>query len=236
MIIELLTEKGFVENLDFIYVDGALITLERFNTITTYVEHEAIPEILDDNDVVIQAAVEAWTETIETQESYFPTLPLIESLKKELIIRHDAALVIQEYLKDKVIGESDSLNIDLFLDGGEGWHFENIPAPTIAELYESVANAAAAKATFDFINSKVLVGIANAEACKKVIAFIGGYNESRSLTVEQINSMRLTFETIKECLHDGMPKTAKILISAVEIDSITTQELKDGCLELLKEC
>lgn len=47
----------------------------------------------------------------------------------------EAALLIEEFLKDKQKDEDDSLNIDLFLSGDlSGWRFKYVPAPSLEDL------------------------------------------------------------------------------------------------------
>lgn len=62
------------------------------------------------------------------------------SNKLNEIIEYDASSVISTYLKDKkhLMTPNDSLNIELFLSGGDGWKFFNIPAPSIDELHNLI--------------------------------------------------------------------------------------------------
>ena len=75
-----------------------------------------------------------------------------------------------------------------------------------------------------------------AKVCQNCLSIIGGYNDDRGLTVEQITQMATTFAQIESTLNRRMPKTSKVLINAIVPDgAIVTQELKDLLLDELKE-
>lgn len=75
-----------------------------------------------------------------------------------------------------------------------------------------------------------------AKACQNCLSIIGGYNDDRGLTVEQITQMATTFAQIESTLNRRMPKTSKVLINAIVPDgAIVTQELKDLLLDELRE-
>lgn len=138
MIIELLTQKGFVQGVDYSYENGVLTALQRTRLVDQEIDHEEVPAVLGAEGDVIEPAIPAWTEVIQVEETYTVQIPSLEQLKRELIAANDAALIISQYLKDKPVSEDDSLNIDLFLQGQGGWRFQNIPAPSIDELYDLI--------------------------------------------------------------------------------------------------
>lgn len=138
MIIELLTQKGFVQGVDYSYENGVLTALQRTRLVDQEIDHEEVPAVLGAEGDVIEPAIPAWTEVIQVEETYTVQIPSLEQLKRELVAANDPALIISQYLKDKPISEDDSLNIDLFLQGQGGWRFQNIPAPSIDELFDLI--------------------------------------------------------------------------------------------------
>lgn len=151
MLKELLIEKGFVENLDFTLVGEELTALERTRDVEQVIEHPAD-----------ETHPEPWTETIIVQETYLVQLPSVDALKLELVKRNDPAILIGEYLKDKNVQENDSLNVDLFLNGGPGWRFEAVLPPSISELYALIPSVNAAK-TQEEINAEALAYLASTD-------------------------------------------------------------------------
>jgi hypothetical protein len=144
MIIQLLQELGFAEGVDFSFENGELVALEKSRDVEQIIQHEEIPAVMD-GEVEVTPAVPAWTETVVVPEAYFEVLPALDELKRTLVLRNDPAFLIGEFLKDKSVSENDSLNVDLFLSGNSsGWRFENIPAPSIDELYASIPSTKAA--------------------------------------------------------------------------------------------
>jgi hypothetical protein len=141
MLKELLIEKGFVENLDFTLVGEELTALERTRDV----------EIVDEQGNVSIG-----------QETYTVQLPSVDSLKLELVKRNDPAILIGEYLKDKNVGENDSLNVELFLNGGPGWRFEAVLPPSVNELFQLIPTAAAAQEQ-DQINAEALAYLASTD-------------------------------------------------------------------------
>jgi hypothetical protein len=123
MLKQLLESKGFVENLDFTLVGEELTALERTRDV----------EMIDEqgNSSIVQ-------------ETYLVQLPSVAELKLELVKANDPAMLIAEYLKDKQTEENDSLNVDLFLNGGPGWRFESVAAPSIDQLYALISVSKAA--------------------------------------------------------------------------------------------
>jgi len=146
MIIQLLQSKGFVEDVDF-SLDGEILTaLDKTRPVEQVIQHDEIAAEHDENGVVTTPAVPAWEETIIVQETYQEVLPSLESLKRELVIANDPAYLIGEYLKTQEAAEpDDSLNLELFLKGGNGWRFANIPAPSVDELFDLIEISSASK-------------------------------------------------------------------------------------------
>ena len=146
MIIQLLQSKGFVEDVDF-SLDGEILTaLDKTRPVEQVIQHDEIAAEHDENGVVTTPAVPAWEETIVVQETYQEVLPSLESLKRELVIANDPAYLIGEYLKTQEAAEpDDSLNLELFLKGGNGWRFANIPAPSVDELFDLIEISSASK-------------------------------------------------------------------------------------------
>lgn len=128
-IIELLAQKGFIEGIDFTFDGVTLTALEKTRNVEQVIHHEATDE------------QEAWDEVIIVQETYFEQLPEVAALKRECVELSDPAILINEYLAGRQLGEDDSINIDLFLKGGNGWRSETIPAPSIDELYAAIVPA-----------------------------------------------------------------------------------------------
>lgn len=145
MIIELLTEKGFVEGLDFSYSNGELVALERTRDVEQEIEHPMVPAVLDAEGQIVTPEVPAYVEVILVQETYTVQLPSLAELKLELVKRNDPALLINEYLKGKSVQEDDSLNVDMFLAGQNGWRFASVPAPSMDELFELITQVKVSK-------------------------------------------------------------------------------------------
>ncbi len=73
------------------------------------------------------------------------------------------------------------------------------------------------------------------DRCQTAIDYIGGYNQTRELTTEQITSLISTFSQIDLFLYKCMPTSAKNAIQQIEVDGmLITQELVDGVLEILE--
>ena len=68
-------------------------------------------------------------------------LPSVQQLKLECIEMQDIAFLVQEYLADKqnLLTEDDSLNSAIIFSGG--WRFQNIPCPTVDQLYDLIIPA-----------------------------------------------------------------------------------------------
>jgi hypothetical protein len=139
MIIELLTQKGFVQGVDYSFENGELVALEKTRTIIQEIEHPETPAELDEEGNVLTEAQDARIEQIEVLETYLAEIPSLQSLKHELVQASDPALLISQYLVGKDTTDDDSLNLDLFMKGQGGWRFANVPAPSIDALYELIA-------------------------------------------------------------------------------------------------
>ena len=94
-ILDLLTEKGFVEGVDYTFDGTTLVVIT-----------EQIPELHD--------------------------------LKKECVERSEPAFLISEYLAGRELSDDDSINVELFLKGGDGWRSSTVPAPSIEVLYDLI--------------------------------------------------------------------------------------------------
>jgi hypothetical protein len=158
-ILERLINLGFIEGTDFSLEGDVLTALEKTRDVEQVIHHDEVPEIteeqevLDENGasydppryetVVTQEFVAAYDETVIVQETYTELLPSVEELKSECVKTSDVALLISEYLADKVElrDEGDSLNI---VDGSiHRWDFKNIPCPSISELYTLIVSTSA---------------------------------------------------------------------------------------------
>jgi hypothetical protein len=73
-------------------------------------------------------------------------------------------VLIDKYLSDKqhLIEDSDCLNLELFLSGGDGWRFKNIPCPTMEEL-EILQISVQAKLDQEKINAEALAFLASTD-------------------------------------------------------------------------
>lgn len=145
------------------------------------------------------------------------------------------ALVISEYLKDKQVSESDSLNVQLIANGdASGWRFENVPFPgleALEALLPAVEASALAEATRQ---ARIAAGAAARQACQNVLDLIAGFNLEQELTLEQISLMQQNFELAERALRAGRPSLAKGAIQLITPDDvIVTQEMKDEALALL---
>lgn len=86
------------------------------------------------------------------------------------------------------------------------------------------------------VKSLIESGLSDADACNNCLALVGGYNKERAYSTAQIQAMASAFTNIDYCLSKKMPKSAKVLISAITPDeAVVTTELKNLLLEVLKE-
>lgn len=75
-------------------------------------------------------------------------------------------------------------------------------------------------------------GKAAREVCNDILDLIAGFNLERSLTTEQIDTLKTTFATAKAYLSDGQPWGAKAAISVITPDEVLiTQDILDDILE-----
>lgn len=114
---ELLTEKGFVENVDYSLIDNQLLAIVKYRII----------EATED---------EQGNQIPESQIPYNENIPSLDSLMRECLLRDGkGAYLVSKYLDQQPIKPSGDINVDLFLMNGEGWRITNIIAPSIEYLY-----------------------------------------------------------------------------------------------------
>lgn len=234
MIIELLTQKGFVQGVDYSYENGVLTALQRTRLVDQEIDHEEVPAVLGAEGDVIEPAIPAWTEVIQVEETYTVQIPSLDQLKRELVAANDSALIISQYLKDKPVAEDDSLNIDLFLQGQGGWRFQNIPAPSIDELYDLIVPVKATMEIEAAKQAKLKAGADARRVCQDVLDYIAGSNLEKSLTIQQITELQSVLAAPEAALRAGRPTLAKQLINSIIPDGVlVSAEDKATALELL---
>jgi hypothetical protein len=234
MIIELLTQKGFVQGVDYSYENGVLTALQRVRLVDQEIDHEEIPEVLGAEGDVIEPAVPAWTEVIQVEETYTVQIPSLEELKRELVSQNDPALIISEFLKGKPVTDDDSLNIDLFLKGQGGWRFQNIPAPSIDELFDLIIPVREATEKERVKQERITAGRQDRQKCETALDLIAGFNRERVLTIEQITQLQQTFAQAESLLRANRPDFASQVITAIVPDEVLiTSEMKADVLEIL---
>jgi hypothetical protein len=215
MIIELLTQKGFVQNVDYSYENGELVALEQTRMIM---------QIDEDTQ-----------EEVQVEEAFYADLPSLAELKLEAVRQSDPALLISEYLKGKPVSDDDSLNVELFLNGQGGWRFAQVEAPNIDELFNLIQPVQEAQAIAQAKAQRIAQGRADRVKCEMALDLVAGYNRERSLTIEQITQMQSTFAQAEALLRANRPDFAAQVISAIEPDGvIITQEMKDDVLSVLQ--
>ncbi len=111
---ELLSAKGFKENVDYSLSGKILIPLEK-------------TRLVPDGDST-------------KDESYFEDVPTIEELMAELVLREDHGLMLNDYIisTGKALDPEDTINLALHMAGGNGWRTVKVPAPTVERLYEMI--------------------------------------------------------------------------------------------------
>ena len=234
MIIELLTQKGFVQGVDYSYENGVLTALQRTRLVDQEIDHEEVPAVLGAEGDVIEPAIPAWTEVIQVEETYTVQIPSLDQLKRELVAANDSALIISQYLKDKPVAEDDSLNIDLFLQGQGGWRFQNIPAPSIDELFDLIVPVKEAQEKERIKAERIAAGRQDRQKCETALDLIAGFNRERVLTIEQITQLQQTFAQAESLLRANRPDFASQVISAIVPDGVLiTSEMKADVLEIL---
>jgi hypothetical protein len=234
MIIELLTQKGFVQGVDYSYENGVLTALQRTRLVDQEIDHEEVPAVLGAEGDVIEPAIPAWTEVIQVEETYTVQIPSLDQLKRELVAANDSALIISQYLKDKPVAEDDSLNIDLFLQGQGGWRFQNIPAPSIDELFDLIVPVKEAQEKERIKAERIAAGRQDRQKCETALDLIAGFNRERVLTIEQITQLQQTFAQAESLLRANRPDFASQVITAIVPDEVLiTSEMKADVLEIL---
>lgn len=215
MIIELLTQKGFVQGVDFSYENGELVALEQIRMVT---------QVDEDTQ-----------EEVQVEEAFYASLPSLSELKLEAVRQSDPALLISEYLKGKPVSDDDSLNIDLYLNGQGGWRFANVAAPSMEELFELIQPVQAAMAQQAALAAKIAQGRADRAKCETALDLVAGYNRDRALSIEQITQMQQMFAQAEALLRANRPDFAAQVISGIVPDGeIITQEMKDDVLSILQ--
>ena len=234
MIIELLTQKGFVQGVDYSYENGVLTALQRTRLVDQEIDHEEVPAVLGAEGDVIEPAIPAWTEVIQVEETYTVQIPSLDQLKRELVAANDSALIISQYLKDKPVAEDDSLNIDLFLQGQGGWRFQNIPAPSVDELFDLIVPVKEAAEKERIKAERIAAGRQDRQKCETALDLIAGFNRERVLTIEQITQLQQTFAQAESLLRANRPDFASQVITAIVPDEVLiTSEMKADVLEIL---
>jgi hypothetical protein len=77
------------------------------------------------------------------------------------------------------------------------------------------------------VESKKDMGRDARMCCEGVLDLIAGWNITRSLTKEDIDTLKTTFALIKEYLSDAQPWSAKAEIDLLTPDALVTQEMLD---------
>lgn len=158
---DVLTEKGFVEDVDYTLRGKEVVALEKTRMVDKIIDHPEIPEIKDENGVIIQEYKAAWQETIQVEEKFFPDIPSTERLMADCLKSVDVMAIVSHYLENHTRPQGD-LNIWLFLDGGDGWRITNIPAPRIETLYD-MADESFARITQEQINAEAEAYLASTD-------------------------------------------------------------------------
>ena len=133
----LLIEKGFIEGQDFSIQGRTLTVLEKTRP-GKPIQHPAVEEVKDDQGNVTQEAKPAWEEP--TTETYTADIPPLKALLLECVVREDTIALVNEYLEPfkDLTTPDDNFNIHEHLNGGEGWRFAKVPAPTLEQLYDLI--------------------------------------------------------------------------------------------------
>jgi hypothetical protein len=235
MIIELLESKGFVEDLDFTFDGQTLTALEKTRDAEQIIHHDAIEDILGTEGDVVVPGTPAYDEVIIVQETYYPSIPSLNSLKSEIVRSKDVALLVGKYLEGKSTTDEDSLNLELFLNTGSGWRFASVNPPTISQLYDLIPSVEAEQAAQAQKQARIASGAADRAKCQNALDLIAGYNRERTLSFEQITQLQQTFAQAESLLRASRPDFAKQVITALVPDGIlVTQEMKQDVLSLLE--
>lgn len=145
---QLLALKGFVEGKDFSIEGKAITPLEQVIP--------GLREVQDEQGNIVQA------EVPETR--FFAEIPPLENLLLECVVSSDPDSLASMYVEPfkATIVPGDSLNIHLFLNGGDGWRFEKVPAPTLEQLYDLI-EMRDAKFSQDEVNRQSLEYLASTD-------------------------------------------------------------------------
>jgi hypothetical protein len=127
------------------------------------------------------------------------------------------------------------LNVELFLNGGSGWRFENVTPPTVDELYDLIEPTKASLEAARVKNERIARGKEDRQKCENALDLIAGYNRERTLTIEQITQMQQTFAQAEALLRANRPDFAKQVIQAIQPDgTLITSEMKADVLAILE--
>jgi hypothetical protein len=235
MLLQKLTQLGFIENTDFSLSGEVLLPLPQIRMVEQIIEHDEVPATYDGEGMEITPATPAWQESIQVEETFYAALPTIEEVKRLCVIDNDPALLIGEYLKGKAVTDDDSLNVDLFLNGQNGWRFSQVSAPSFSELFSLIEPVKQALEIAKVKQDKIESGRRDRQKCETALDYIAGYNREQSFTIEQITQMQQTFSQAESLLRANRPDFASQVISAIVVDGvIVTEELKQNVLEILQ--
>ena len=235
MLLQKLTQLGFIENTDFSLSGEVLTALPQTRMVEQIIEHDEVPATYDGEGMEITPAIPAWQESIQVEETFYTALPTIEEVKRLCVIDNDPALLIGEYLKGKAVTDDDSLNVDLFLNGQNGWRFSQVDAPSFSELFSLIEPVKQALEIAKVKQDKIESGRRDRQKCETALDYIAGYNREQSFTIEQITQMQQTFSQAESLLRANRPDFASQVISAIVVDGvIVTEELKQNVLEILQ--
>jgi hypothetical protein len=235
MLLQKLTQLGFIENTDFSLSGEVLTTLPQTRMVEQIIEHDEVPATYDGEGMEITPAIPAWQESIQVEETFYAALPTIEEVKRLCVIDNDPALLIGEYLKGKAVTDDDSLNVDLFLNGQGGWRFSQVDAPSFSELFSLIEPVKQALEIAKVKQDKIESGRRDRQKCETALDYIAGYNREQNFTIEQITQMQQTFSQAESLLRANRPDFASQVISTIVVDGvIVTEELKQNVLEILQ--
>jgi hypothetical protein len=235
MLLQKLTQLGFIENTDFSLSGEVLTALPQTRMVEQIIEHDEVPATYDGEGMEITPAIPAWQESIQVEETFYAALPTIEEVKRLCVIDNDPALLIGEYLKGKAVTDDDSLNVDLFLNGQGGWRFSQVDAPSFSELFSLIEPVKQALEIAKVKQDKIESGRRDRQKCETALDYIAGYNREQNFTIEQITQMQQTFSQAESLLRANRPDFASQVISTIVVDGvIVTEELKQNVLEILQ--
>ena len=128
---EILQKYNLVENIDFTMNGDSYVKIAKTRVVDQVIHHEAIPAKMN-GETVIEAAIPAYDETIQVDETYYADFPSDEEIlleKQEITELIEAYLSGKDSLRDM---ENDSINIvnNRIVD----WRFANILIPSRDDL------------------------------------------------------------------------------------------------------